>query len=240
MRIADTALLMDKIRGHFESEARQFDRIIRKLIPHYGEMFQALTAAIPYEARDAIRVLDLGCGTGTTARHILEKFPLAQVTCVDFAEKMVQAARNKLSGYRHVKYVVKDFRELEWDTTYHVVVSSLALHHLVTDADKKAFYRRVYAGLKLGGCFYNADIILASSAHLQEAYLAKWKAYMRKGVRPEEIEKKWLPKYREEDHPAPLVDQLEWLKKIGFQAVDVLWKYYNVAVYGGVKAGVVP
>lgn len=229
---------MDKIRRHFESEARQFDRIILKLIPHYAEMFRALTAAIPFETRDAIRVLDLGCGTGTTARHILEKFPLAQVTCVDFAENMVKAARSKLSAYPNVRYVVKDFREFAWDTSYHVVVSSLALHHLVTDADKKTFYRQVYEGLKPGGCFYNADLVLASSAHLQEAYLAKWKAYMKKGVPEEEIEKKWLPKYREEDHPAALFDQLEWLKKIGFKAIDVLWKYYNFAVYGGVKAGV--
>jgi len=229
---------MDKIRRHFESEASQFDRIIRKLIPHYTEMFRALTAAIPFDKRDSIRVLDVGCGTGTTARHVLGKFPLAQVTCVDFAEKMVKAARHKLSAYPNVKYVVKDFREFEWSTSYHVVVSSLALHHLVTDADKKTFYRQVYEGLKPGGCFYNADLVLASSAHVQEAFLARWKDHMRKRVPEEEIEKKWLPKYREEDHPAPLWDQLEWLKKIGFKPVDVLWKYYNFAVYGGVKAGI--
>jgi tRNA (cmo5U34)-methyltransferase len=237
MPIRSTVILMDKVRRHFESEARQFDRIIRKLIPHYSEMFRALTA-IPFETRDAIRVLDLGCGTGATATHILEKFPLAQVTCVDFAEKMVKAARHKLSRHRNVQFVVKDFREFEWTTTYHVVVSSLALHHLATDAEKIAFYRRVHAGLQLGGCFYIADLVLASSAHLQEAYLAKWKGYMRRTLPDEEIEKKWLPKYREEDHPAALFDQLEWLKKIGFKAVDVLWKYYNFAVYGGVKAGV--
>jgi tRNA (cmo5U34)-methyltransferase len=41
--------------------------------------------------------------------------------------------------------------------------------------------------------------------------------------------------YREEDRPARFVDQLNRLRDIGFNGVDVIWKYYNFAVYGGVK-----
>jgi len=43
----------------------------------------------------------------------------------------------------------------------------------------------------------------------------------------------WMPRYEAEDRPAPLVDQLTWLTTIGFRDVDVVWKYYNFAVYGG-------
>ena len=240
MSIANPTFLLDKVKEHFQSEARDFDRIIQKLIPYYQEMVQALILAIPFHRTDAIRVLDVGCGTGTIARRVLDVFPSAELTCLDFTENMVAAARRKLSAYSQVRFVVKDFRQFEWSTSYHVVISCLALHHLVTDEDKQAFYRQVYAALKPGGCFYNADIVLASSAHVQEAYLAKWKAYMRRKLSEEKIERTWLPKYRQEDHPAPLWDQLEWLSKLGFKAIDVPWKYYNVAVYGGVKAGLFP
>ena len=41
--------------------------------------------------------------------------------------------------------------------------------------------------------------------------------------------------YYEEDKPSKLVDQLTWLSEIGFVDVDVIWKYYKLAVYGGVK-----
>jgi tRNA (cmo5U34)-methyltransferase len=58
---------------------------------------------------------------------------------------------------------------------------------------------------------------------------------MRRTISSEEIDDKWIPKYETEDHPAKLTDQLRWLTEIGFTDVDVIWKYYNFAVYGGAK-----
>jgi hypothetical protein len=31
------------------------------------------------------------------------------------------------------------------------------------------------------------------------------------------------------------MDQLDWLSQIGFKELDVVWKYYQGAVYGGIK-----
>jgi tRNA (cmo5U34)-methyltransferase len=31
------------------------------------------------------------------------------------------------------------------------------------------------------------------------------------------------------------MDQLAWLKDLGFSEIDVIWKYYNFAVNGGRK-----
>jgi len=116
-----------------------------------------------------------------------------------------------------------------------VVISSLALHHLVTDEDKQGFYAKIYNALAPSGVFYNADVVLASSPHLQEEYLRQWKDFMGKSVSEQEIEEIWIPKYWEQDRPARLMDQLAWLGKIGFINSDVIWKYYNFAVYGGAK-----
>jgi tRNA (cmo5U34)-methyltransferase len=80
-------------------------------------------------------------------------------------------------------------------------------------------------------------VILGASEHLQSAYLKRWKAFMQRQIPEEEVETVWLRKYREEDRPAQLVEQLTWLAGIGYENVDVLWKYYNFAVYGGVKPG---
>ena len=63
----------------------------------------------------------------------------------------------------------------------------------------------------------------------------QWRAFMRRNISDDEIENKWIAKYHVEDHPAKLVDQLAWLTEIGFAEVDVVWKHYNFAVYGGVK-----
>jgi tRNA (cmo5U34)-methyltransferase len=226
---------MNRVKRHFEDEAGQFDSLILKLIPFYAEMVEALVRSVPCDEKEAIRVVDLGSGTGTVAWHVLKRFPLAQVTCVDFAESMLEAARAKLSSFKNVRYVAADFRDAGLDLGCDAVVSSLALHHLPSDADKRAFYGKIFDSLNPGGCFYNADMVLAANDRLQRLYLEKWKAFMKKSIPEEEIEKVWMKKYADEDRPAVWTAQCRWLSDIGFADVDVVWKYYNFAVFGGVK-----
>jgi tRNA (cmo5U34)-methyltransferase len=230
--------VVEKIKQHFEEEAQEFDAIIRRLIPYYEQMLDALVAALPFDRFQSIRVVDLGCGTGTIARRIKDIYPQAQITCVDIAEKMLQMARIKLGDCEGVRYQLGNFETYEFDSVYDVAVSSLALHHLASNDDKIEFYKKIYDCLSTGGVFYNADVILGSNSYIQDLYMKKWQEYMRLQVSVEEIEQKWIPKYYEEDRPANLMSQLAWLQDIGFAQIDVIWKYYNFAVYGGYKPAV--
>ena len=180
-------------------------------------------------------MIDLGCGTGTIARRITETFPQARVTCLDLAENMIEMAKLKLADFANTRFQVGDFTNYKFDATYDVAVSSLALHHLVTDEDKIGFYRKIHASLNPHGVFYNADVVLGSSETIQKAYIEKWKDFMKRHVAEAEINHKWLPQYQAEDRPAKLMNQMTWLTNLGFQEVDVIWKYYNFAVYGGRK-----
>jgi tRNA (cmo5U34)-methyltransferase len=223
------------IKDHFEREAQDFDRIIVELIPHYQEMVRALVKAMPFDGARPVQVMDAGCGTGTVAAKVLELFPSAQVTCLDLAENMIAHAQARLACYPQVKYILADFRDFDFTGGYDAVLSSLALHHLATDAHKRNFYRSIYENLNPGGVFYNADVVLASNDFLQGIYMDEWRRFMSHSISKEEIEGKWIPKYQEEDRPAKLIDQLEWLTEIGFVDVDVIWKCFNFAVYGGVR-----
>lgn len=225
---------MTKVKNHFEEEAKEFDGIILRLIPFYEEMVEALVLALPFQKEEPIKVIDLGCGTGTIAKRIMEAFPNAQISCLDMAENMIKMARAKL-GEERVAYHIGDFHSFAFDRKYDAIVSSLALHHLAGDEEKKAFYRKIYHALTERGVFYNADVVLGTNNHLQEVYMAKWKEYMSKSVSWDEIENKWIVKYKEEDRPASLLQHIGWLEEAGFKNVDVVWKYYNYAVYGGYK-----
>ncbi len=229
---------MEKIKQHFEAEAKEFDAIIRRLIPFYEQMINALVLALPCNSSQPIRVIDLGCGTGTIARSIKDIYPAAQITCVDIAEKMLQIAQTKLGKGGDIRYQLANFEDYEFDSVYDVAVSSLALHHLVSEDDKIQFYKKIYDCLTPSGVFYNADVILASNAYLQERYMEKWQECMLLDVSQKELKQKWIPKYYDEDHPSKLMNQLDWLRNIGFSDVDVIWKYFNFAVYGGWKSAV--
>jgi tRNA (cmo5U34)-methyltransferase len=224
---------IEQIKNHFEEEAEAFDKTILMLIPHYTEMIDALVLSIPFDREEPICVIDLGCGTGTVARKIKDVFPNAKISCLDFAENMINIAKKKLGGCADC--YVCDFYNFEFDKKYDVIVSSLALHHLANDEDKKRFYLKIYNALNDNGVFYNADVVLGSSDRLQDLYLAKWKSFMNRSVSLDEIENRWMVNYRTEDRPARLTNHINWLKDIGFGDVDVVWKYYNFAVYGGCK-----
>jgi tRNA (cmo5U34)-methyltransferase len=225
----------NKVKKHFEEEAKDFDKIIQELIPHYSEMINGMVAAIPHKRTDIINVIDLGCGTGTISKQIKQIFPKAKITCLDLAENMIEMSKIKLNNYPDIQFQIGEFEDYEFDDKYDVIVSSLALHHLETDEDKMSFYHKIYESLCLGGVFFNADVVLGSSEHFQTLYMDKWTSFMKRHVSKEEIENKWIPKYLEEDRPSKLIDQLIWLKEIGFAEVEIIWKYYNFAVYGGCK-----
>lgn len=226
---------MEMIKKHFEEEAQQYDGIVKDLIPYYLQMVEAIVNTIPFDNSDSIEVIDLGCGTGTVARAVKNAYPKASLTCLDISGNMLQVADSKLSDAHDTTYINTDFYSFNFSRQYDAVVSSLALHHLVTPEDKRNFYKKIYCGLKAGGIFINADIVLASTDILQQQFMKQWKSFMCRNVSMDEVLNKWIPKYYEEDSPASLADHFKMLKEAGFDIVDVVWKYYNFAVYMAVK-----
>lgn len=222
---------MESVKRHFEQEAKEYDGIIRKLIPYYPQMVEALVNALPFDSGDRIRVIDLGCGTGTVARAVRDAYPEASLTCLDIAQGMLDMARHKLADVPGVDYINANFSSFDFEERYDAAVSSLALHHLETREEKLGFYRKIYSGLNAGGVFVNADVVLASTERLQDTYMEMWKRFMYQNAGKEETDNVWIQKYYSEDRPAPLTEHFAMLAEAGFSCADVVWKYYNYAVY---------
>ncbi len=225
----------DTVKNHFEQEAHEFDELITNLIPYYRQMVESIVSTLPFEASADIDIIDLGCGTGTVSRAIKDVYPNAKITCLDIAENMLQMARLKLKDAPETVYLNEDFYNFNFDKKYDAVVSSLALHHLETTDDKLKFYKEIYAGIKEAGIFVNADNVLASNDVYQQKFMDQWKRFMRWNLSEEDVVNIWIPKYYEEDRPAPLMDNLDMLKEVGFKSVDVVWKYYNFATFMALK-----
>jgi len=225
----------EQVKHHFEKEASCYGTTITKLIPWYHEMISAVADALPFQRNQPFHLIDLGCGAGTVSAMILERFPQCRVTALDFSGAMIREAGKHLNDER-IRFVQADFSTWTWDRSYDAIVSSLALHHLITDEHKKLFYRRCFQQLEPGGIFCNADIVLASRSSLQAVYMKRWKTFMMRSVSEREIEEEWLVKYRNEDVPGKMQDHLRWMSEIGYVDFDIVWKYYNFAVYCAFKS----
>ncbi|MGH9455189.1 MAG: class I SAM-dependent methyltransferase [Terriglobia bacterium] len=225
----------DRVREHFDHEAAEFDGLITRLIPRYAGMIDALVSALPFPAGSELRVVDLGSGTGSVALHVKSRFPRARITCVDFSPNMLDVARRRLTGFEGLQFIEADLTNFQFREKYDAAVSSLALHHIQAENQKRDVYGRIYSALVPGGVFWNADAVLAPSASLQGLYLEKWKEHMRHTVPEKEIEETWMVKHAAQDHPKRLLDELRWLEEAGFKEPDIIWKEFYFAVFGARK-----
>ena len=87
-------------------------------------MLEALVSAVSFPKSLPIKVIDIGCGTGTISNMVLKNFPNAQVTCLDIAQNMVEKAKIKLSVYSNVRYITEDITYFNFDDNYDVAISS--------------------------------------------------------------------------------------------------------------------
>lgn len=225
---------MEQIKDTFENVAEDFDEIIIKLVPFYREMVNDLILVIPFKKNEKIDVIDLGCGTGTLSLKIKEFFTNAKITCMDMTKNMLELAKIKLSEYENIEYILENFYTFNFNKKYDVVISSFALHHLVTAGDKISFYQKIYNSLKASGCFYNLDILIGPNDEIQNFYIKKWEEFLSQNYSEKEIEEQF-ERYSEEDSPESIMNHLKWLEEAGFRDVDVIRKYYNFALYGGMK-----
>lgn len=219
---------IERIKQHFEQEAAEYDTLIRKLIPRYAEMIEALVAVIPFKKERVFEAIDLGCGTGTLSKAVKEGFPGAKFTCVDISGRMLEITTDKLGG--DVRCIEADLYDFDFPQRYDLVVSSLALHHLETDDDKLAFYKKIRSALNPGGVMVVIDVVLAEDDRVQQAYMDKWREFLAQSIPEEDIDTKWMPSYYAEDRPTRLSTHLEMLAECGFVGIDVVYKYYNYAV----------
>ncbi|MBE9162148.1 MULTISPECIES: trans-aconitate 2-methyltransferase [Microcoleaceae] len=221
-----------------------FDTGIRRLLPKYDEMLDVLVACI---ANTNQRILELGCGTGELSLKVLQRYPSAEIVAVDYSPRMLDFARAKIesAGYA-ARWTGIELDFGEWANNpnfsglgdkFNAGISSLAIHHL-EDEMKLKLFQRIGESLTAGGCFWNADPVVAESSAMKDIYgVAREDWALSQGETLAQIRAKVGTSvsygYSNPDRLATLAAQLEMLANAGFETVAVPWKYYGMAVFGG-------
>ncbi|MEI6558867.1 MAG: class I SAM-dependent methyltransferase [Rhodospirillaceae bacterium] len=223
------------IAESFDRAAPTYDALRRKLIPCFDDFYDTVLTLLGDAAGMAPRVLDLGAGTGLLSALVLERFPEARLTLIDLSEGMLDRARLRFDRQPpgQVGFMVADYTSADLGGPYDAVVSALSIHHL-EDADKRALFARVWAALRPGGVFINADQVAGPSLARDAHYRALWLLAVRSADVPEEE----LAAARERmthDRLTPLAVQLGWLAGAGFIEVDCAYKHWSFAVFAGVR-----
>ncbi len=106
-----------------------------------------------YQIENGVKVLELGCGTGSMWIEHKDVIPkCSQIVFSDFSEGMLAAARENIGEFENVEYRIIDIQNIPFEDEYFdIVIANYMLYH-VPDINKAV--SEVSRVLKKGGYFY--------------------------------------------------------------------------------------
>ncbi len=139
----------------FHFDPASYDEMIRSEVPAFERFEEAVAGASGAGAR---RMLELGTGTGETARRLLERHPGATLVGIDVSEPMLEEAGRRLGSSR-VELRVGRLEDPLPEGPFDLVASALCVHHL-PGAEKADLFARVASALRPGGRFVLGDVVV--------------------------------------------------------------------------------
>ncbi len=244
-------------RERFVRMAEDYDQMAPLLVPKYEWLQQQMLELAGIAAMEEPAVVDLGGGSGRFIERVLEANAGATCTWVDSSEAFLAVARRRLDRYgSRVRYIVSKL-EADWgsqvDGPADAICSMSAIHHLER-AEKRELYARCRELLKPGGWFINTDEMKSLDQAAYRATLLFWARYVDEQMAkvPAELAdhaRNWRahfenwklrnidgidqPKTKGDDLHDPVLDQVQWLREVGYADVDLYVKYQLWCMIGG-------
>ncbi|WP_024799523.1 trans-aconitate 2-methyltransferase [Nocardia sp. BMG51109] len=191
--------------GQFHFDPDTYDELMAAEVPAYVRLQAAVCDATIGVGRVG-RILDLGTGTGVTARGVLQAHPGATLVGVDASAPMLDHARSVLPADTELR--VSRLQDPLPGGPFELVVSALAVHHL-DGAGKADLFGRVARELTPGGRFVLGDLVV-----------------------PDDAADTVTPIDGDYDTPSSAADQVSWLCEAGF-SVEIVWENKDLAVLVG-------
>jgi trans-aconitate methyltransferase len=195
--------------AQFHWDPDNYLALMREEVPDYERLQVQATAATGVDLR---RVLELGTGTGETARRVLARHPRSFLIGLDASSEMLSHARAALPRDR-VQLLVARLEDPLPAGPFDLVVSVLAVHHL--DGPGKAeLFSRLALVLSPGGRLVVGDVVI-----------------------PDDPSDAVTPIDGEYDTPSTVTDQQRWLQEVGLSS-HVAWARRDLAVIVGQAPGI--
>jgi tRNA (cmo5U34)-methyltransferase len=217
------------------------------LIPDRPRQMEVMLRILRHNPLPPRRLLDLGCGDGILLATVLEGFPEATGIALDFSPLMLEQARDRLQRFGGRTVTVEaDLATPAWlkcvTGPFDAVLSGFAIHHL-THERKRELYREILGLLSANGLFLNCEHVSSPTPHIEGLFddAMSEHLYLRRRERGENITQEQVRHDfltrpdRAANVCAPLEEQCQWLREIGFREVDCFWKYFELAIFGGIR-----
>lgn len=238
----ETKSTVEEIRARFDADVERFSNLETGQVAQLDAPLHLdlLTRAAAATTPEVAAVLDIGCGAGNYTLKLLQRYPGRDpdVTLLDLSRPMLDRAAERVGAATRgrVELVQADVREADLGVArFDVVMAAQCLHHLRADAEWVDVFSRVFAAVRPGGSFWVCDSVEHDLPAVEAMMKARWEDHLA-SVKGEAYRDSVVAYVEKEDTPRPLQYQLDLLRRVGFERVDVLHKHSRFASFGGVRA----
>ena len=197
-------------------------------IPGHRDMHKKIGEFVKRELNKGSKVLELGIGTGITSERIL-RIVKCNYAGIDFSENVLKCAKERLNKY-DVKLINADFSKYSFPKNITAVVSVMAVHHQKTDRDKKNLFRKIFKCLNNKGIFIFGDLVTYKDKRRAALNDSLHFHSLVENAKNKKSLIEWAYHHKFLNNLAPIEDQVEWLKEVGFNKVDAVYIKFNTAL----------
>lgn len=198
---------------------------------------ELITKAALHSTTSIKRVLDIGCGAGNNTLKLAQLSPTFNCDLVDLSLPMLEAALKRISKVTsgRVNIIQGDFRDLDLPTCgYDIILAAAVLHHLRDEQDWKSAFRKLYALTAPGGSVWITDLVFHETDAVHDLMWKRYGKYLSDSG-GEEYRDKVFAYIDKEDSPRSVTYQLDLLRQVGFDHVELLHKNTCFAAFGAIK-----
>ncbi|MGD9111185.1 MAG: class I SAM-dependent methyltransferase [Desulfobacterales bacterium] len=185
------------------------------------------------------KVLDIGCGAGNNTIKLSQFVSPFDCDLVDLSSSMLEKAYERISEVNtgKIEIIQGDFREIDLpEQGYDIIFAAAVLHHLRDDQDWESTFRKIYRLTAPGGSVWITDLVSHETEPVQFMMCERYGEYLC-SVGGESYRTKVFEYIEKEDSPRPVTYQLDLLRKVGFDHIELLHKNSCFAAFGAIKNG---
>jgi tRNA (cmo5U34)-methyltransferase len=232
---------VEEIRARFDQDVERFSNleIGQTTTLDSPLMLELVTQAAAASSPQATHILDVGCGAGNYTLKLLQSLPDLQVTLLDLSQPMLARAVERIgavsSGAVHA--LQGDIREITFPAgQFDLILAAAVLHHLRGADQWLSVFSKFHQVLKPGGSVWIVDLVEQSTQAVQAVMWERYGDYLADFKGPA-FRQQVFDYIEQEDTPRPLIFQLDLLRQVGFEQVEILHKNNLFAAFGAIKAG---
>jgi len=182
------------------------------------EAYKKLAELIP---SNAVKILDLGCGTGLELAEIFKRLPSVSVVGIDLTQAMLDKLKQKYHD-KNIELICGNFFDIDLgENTFDAAISFQTMHHF-SHVEKVGLYTKIRKALKSNGAYIECDYMVTEQSVEDELYAENARLRFEMNIPRGE--------FYHFDTPCTVDNQIAMFMQAGFSSAESVFRMENTTI----------